>query len=63
MISADVKRVWYDEEERYIYEFRGLSTDEKPEPKKGNGSTFFEIDTGDLYCFDEENGQWIQVGE
>lgn len=45
--------------------FKGLSTDEKPsEEYKGyklkNGSTFYEIDTGDVYMYDEENDAWIK---
>ena len=39
-------------------EFRGLSTDKKPEVTT-NGSTFLEIDTGNVFCFDKENGVWI----
>ena len=37
------------------YEFRGLSTDEKPIERVGNGSIFIEIDTGKVYMFSEEN--------
>ena len=37
------------------YEFRGLSTDEKPVEKVGNGSVFIEIDTGKVFMFDEQN--------
>ncbi len=46
----------------YLLELRGLSTDEKPvEIENGtieNGSTFIEIDTGDVYIFDAENKEW-----
>lgn len=37
------------------YEFRGLSTDEKPVERIGNGSVFIEIDTGKVFIFDEQN--------
>ena len=37
------------------YEFRGLSTDEKPIERIGNGSIFIEIDTGKVFIFDEQN--------
>ena len=37
------------------YEFRGLSTDEKPIERVGNGSVFIEIDTGKVFIFDEQN--------
>lgn len=42
-------------------EFHGLSTDTKPLGSSiGNGSTFYEIDTGDTYRFDKENNQWLK---
>ena len=37
------------------YEFRGLSTDEKPIERVGNGSIFIEMDTGKVFIFDEQN--------
>lgn len=37
------------------YEFRGLSTDEKPVENAGNGSVFIELDTGKVFMFDEQN--------
>jgi len=40
----------------------GLSTDTKPTEGLATGSTFFEIDTCDLYFFDEENETWIIAG-
>lgn len=43
------------------FRFRGLSTDEKPTDNVGNGSTFFEIDTSDIYIFNEESSSWVQV--
>lgn len=46
-------------------EFRGLSTDTKPE-KIGdkdinNGAIFVEIDTGKVYLYDLENKQWKEI--
>lgn len=46
-------------------EYTGLSTDEKPLNGGGgypviNGSSFFEMDTGELYWFDEDSGTWIK---
>lgn len=38
-------------------DFRGLSTDTKPNAP--NGSTFLEIDTGNLFCYDAGNQIWI----
>ena len=43
------------------YEFRGLSTDEKPVEKLGNGSVFIEIDTGKVFMFDEQNKVWKEI--
>lgn len=49
--------------------YRGLSTDTKPtvhvtptgkEEGIPNGSTFYEMDTGDLYMWDAENSQWLE---
>lgn len=39
------------------YDLRGLSTDSKPTTVP-NGSTFLEMDTGDVYIFDADNTQW-----
>lgn len=45
-------------------EFSGLSTDEKPiEDHYATGSVFLEVDTQDVYFFDEASSDWIKVGE
>lgn len=44
------------------YEFSGLKDDEKP--TTGNictGSRFLEVDTGEVYAFDEEDAQWHKI--
>ena len=38
--------------------YRGLSTDEKP-ASQPNGSDFLEIDTGKVWYFDEDSGDWL----
>ena len=44
------------------YEFRGLSTDKKPvNDNVGNGSMFFEIDTGKVFLFDKKNKIWREL--
>ena len=43
------------------YEFRGLSTDEKPVENVGNGSIFIEMDTGKVFMFDEQNKVWKEI--
>lgn len=42
-----------------ISEFIGLSTDVKPDSNVGNGSTFYCMDTQQLYMYDEQGQQWI----
>lgn len=41
------------------YEYKGLSTDEKP-TNAGVNSLFLELDTGDFYYFD--GSDWQKVG-
>ena len=49
-----------------IFEFRGLSTDEKPtqtyvEQAVANGSTFMEMDTGKIFMFNAPELTWIEI--
>lgn len=47
------------------YDFKGLSTDEKPKNpryKVGANSIFLELDTGDFYYFDIDANDWVKVG-
>lgn len=50
-----------------LAELKGLSGDTKPSVIKNgaieNGSTFLEIDTGDLYSYDGDNKEWIITSE
>lgn len=44
----------------------GLSTDTKPTEKFENtpiinGSAFLEMDTGEIYLYDEENAKWYKM--
>lgn len=44
------------------WDIRGLSTDQKPtEDRMPNGSSFLEMDTGNVYFWDKENQQWRSV--
>lgn len=45
----------------YSQQLRGLSTDTKPTTDVPNGSSFLEMDTGNVYMWDEENEQWRQL--
>ena len=42
------------------FEFKGLSTDDKPTEDVGVNSLFLELDTGDFYYFTGE--AWAKVG-
>ena len=48
-----------------ILELCGLSTDTKPTEYNGdkvsNGSTFYEMDTKNVYIYDAENSSWLSV--
>ena len=45
-----------------LYEFSGLSDDTKPTNSDiVTGSLFFEVDTGDIYAYDEEEHGWNKV--
>lgn len=44
---------------RTYYEFAGLSTDDKPTAGVLTGSLFREVDTGEIFAFDEtSSGTW-----
>lgn len=43
----------------YSNEYYGMSTDIKP-VNALNASRFYEIDTGNVYMFDEEGKQWFK---
>lgn len=49
----------------YLCELRGLSTDAKPiaidNGSIENGSQFIEIDTGDVYLYNLDNKEWINL--
>lgn len=52
---------------RVWLELYGISTDEKPIEKFestfiGNSSTYYEMDTGKMFIYDEENHVWYPVG-
>lgn len=49
------------ERKRY-FEFAGLHTDTKPTDEVGTGSVFLEVDTTDVYFYDESSESWIKAG-
>lgn len=38
--------------------YEGLSTDQKPSGTYLNGSIFYEMDTGNVFIYDEANEIW-----
>lgn len=50
----------FDENNNYI-EAAGLSTDTKPTAGIVTGSLFLEVDTGDVYAFDEAGAEWDKI--
>lgn len=60
MIRKLVDR-YFSEDDKYVEMF-GLSRDTKPKANIITGSKFTEVDTGDVYLFDEEgDGTWTKV--
>ena len=51
----------FDSDQFYV-EYAGLSTDTKPTAGLVTGSTFMEVDTGNVYLFDEVGETWKKVG-
>lgn len=60
MIRKMVERQ-YDEDNRYV-EIACLSTDTKPTGGIVTGSLALEVDTGDVYAYDETStGTWTKI--
>ena len=54
-----------DDGTHYV-ELAGLSTDDKPVSYYATGSLFLEVDSGDVYAFDEEGdsgSEWLKICE
>ena len=49
-------------QKKYV-ELACLSTDEKPADNLVTGSLALEVDTGDVYAFDEIGGEWGKIAE
>lgn len=61
MLTTKVKKALTVDDElepKYYIEGDILSTDTKPTTGIANGSVLFEMDTGTMYKFDEENEAW-----
>ena len=51
-----------DNNGKRLIEAWGLSTDPKPTRDVITGSVFIEIDTSDVYFFNEDSSTWIKAG-
>lgn len=60
MVSIYSEKVSLNDTKERILDLRGLSTDTKP-TDVGNGSTFIEINTGDVYLFDGTSKTWKKI--
>lgn len=60
---ASTYKTGYQKDGRFRFDFTGLSGDEKPTEEFegigiGNGSSFMEIDTMNVFLYDQENETW-----
>lgn len=56
-----IKKKLQDDDVNY-FEFAGLHDDTKPKNSVCTGSLFLEVDTGDVYAYDEEStGTWTKI--
>ena len=46
----------------FYHEFAGRSADDKPTANVATGSIFLEVDTGDVYVYDEDYEEWYEIG-
>lgn len=61
MIRTLAKRIVVNN--RDYVELACLSTDSKPTVGIITGSLALEVDTGDVYAFDETDGDWNKIAE
>ena len=57
-----IKAEFTPDGEKKYFEFAGLSSDTKPTGDLySTGSLFLEVDTGDVYAYDEAGAEWGKV--
>ena len=60
MVREIVKKLQNDDVN--YYEFAGISTDTKPKKGVCTGSLFLEVNTGDVYAYNEaSSGTWTKI--
>lgn len=61
MVSLDTSKAPYPRSGKTYVEGVCLSTDTKPTDNIANGSQIVEMDTGNIYMFDEDAGEWRNI--
>ncbi len=56
-----IRQISFDDSPVFYKELSGLSGDTKPVADLATGSLFLEVDTGDVYAFDEAGGTWGKI--
>ncbi len=57
----DSKQIQYGSAPAIYYEFAGRDDDDKPTEGVATGSTFLEVNTGDVYAYDETDESWAKI--
>jgi hypothetical protein len=55
------KQIVYGDNPIKYHEYAGLHDDTKPTAEEATGSLFLEVDTGDMYAFDEAGSTWHKI--
>lgn len=55
------EQIQFGEHPKFYREYAGLSTDTKPDNNDATGSLFLEVDTGDVYAYDEAGESWGKI--
>lgn len=55
----EIKRDYHDGEV-WVNEYAGLSTDTKPTDGIATGAIFVEVDTGNVFFFNENGKTWVE---
>ena len=56
-----IRQISFDDSPVFYKELAGLAADTKPVAALATGSTFLEVDTGDVYAFDEDGTEWHKI--
>lgn len=56
-----IRQISFDDSPVFYKELAGLAADTKPVAALATGSMFLEVDTGDVYAFDETSLEWHKI--